>query len=497
MEWAPVPGTVLLGKYRIESVLGRGGMGIVLRVTHLHLGEELALKILSPEAAGGPDVHARFLREAQFAVRLRGEHVTRVSDVGILPEGAPYIVMEYLRGIDLSGELERRRTLPPGDIVDYVLQACEALAEAHALGIVHRDIKPSNLFLTSRPDGTPLVKVLDFGISKAPVSSGVLTRTEAVMGTPGYMSPEQMKAARDVDARTDIWALGIVLYECLHGRRPFDAESFSAAVLRAATEPPPMAPWIPRGLQAAVLRCLEKDRAARFPSAAELAVALSPFARDRRAAAIIVERTTAMLRGSSSAAVVGTRFGHAPDTTTLSGSAGVVRSRSPRPWYAMGGAVFVVGTIAVVSAVIPSGSSRSDDANAGLAVRDAASANDLVATHDKANAAFDSPSVIDARSAITTLDAGVAGPKESALPEGPAVSSAPVGSSGPAVSSAPDRADHVLDLKGAKCAELEVHKDWQGLTTCASQLAAMGAKTKAEEFRVKAVKENASSRVAA
>jgi serine/threonine-protein kinase len=379
-----------------------------------------------------------------------------------------------------------------------VLQACEALAEAHALGIVHRDIKPSNLFLTSRPDGTPLVKVLDFGISKAPVSSGVLTRTEAVMGTPGYISPEQMKAARDVDARTDIWALGIVLYECLHGRRPFDAESFSAAVLRAATEPPPpMAPWIPRGLQAAVLRCLEKDRAARFPSAAELAVALSPFARDRRAAAIIVERTTAMLRGSSSAAVLGTRFGHAPDTTTLSGSAGVVRSRSPRPWYAMGGAVFVVGTIAVVSAVIPSGSSRSDDANAGLAVRDAASANDLVATHDKANAAFDSPSVIDARSAITTLDAGVAGPKESALPEGPAVSSAPVGSSGPAVSSAPDRADHVLDLKGAKCAELEVHKDWQGLTTCASQLAAMGAKTKAEEFRVKAVKENASSRVAA
>ena len=330
MEGGVQPGTVLLEKYRVESVLGRGGMGVVLRVTHLHLGEELAIKILSHEAGGGHEVHARFLREAQSAVRMRGEHVARVSDVGVLPGGAPYMVMEYLRGGDLAGELARRGMLPPGETVDYVLQACEALAEAHTLGIVHRDIKPSNLFLTQRPDGSPLVKVLDFGISKAPIGGpGVLTRTDTVMGTPGYMSLEQMKASKDVDARADIWALGVVLYECLNGRRPFDAETFSAIVLRAATEPPPpMDPRLSRGLQAVILHCLEKDRAARFPSIAALAIALAPFARDARSAGIIVERTTAMLQGSAASVASAARFGQSPQATTLSGSAGMMRGRA-------------------------------------------------------------------------------------------------------------------------------------------------------------------------
>lgn len=201
MEWALRPGTILLEKYRVESLLGRGGMGVVLKVTHLHLGEELALKILSPGAAATPDVTARFLREAQSAVRLRGEHVAKVFDVGVLPDRVPYMVMEYLRGVDLAGELGRRRMLMPGEAVDYVLQACEALAEAHANEIVHRDIKAANLFLTTRPDGTPLVKVLDFGISKVPFStSGVMTKTDVVMGTPGYMSPEQMKAPQQIQA---------------------------------------------------------------------------------------------------------------------------------------------------------------------------------------------------------------------------------------------------------------------------------------------------------
>lgn len=146
------------------------------------------------------------------------------------------MVMEYLRGIDLRGELARRTTLPPGEAVDFILHACEALAEAHIHGIVHRDIKPANLFLTTRPDGTPLVKVLDFGISKAPLAANsTVTKTEIVMGTPGYMSPEQMKATRDVDARTDVWALGSVLYECLSGRRPVDGESFFAIAMMAGT----------------------------------------------------------------------------------------------------------------------------------------------------------------------------------------------------------------------------------------------------------------------
>ncbi|HET7501782.1 MAG TPA: serine/threonine-protein kinase, partial [Kofleriaceae bacterium] len=260
MEGELRPGEVLLEKYRVESVLGRGGMGTVLRVTHLHLGEELAIKVLSRDGTNNQEVSTRFLREARAVARLRGEHVARVSDVGVLPQGRPFMVMEYLRGIDLSGELARRGTLPPGEAVDYVLQACEALAEAHAHGIVHRDIKPANLFLTTRPDGTPLLKVLDFGISKAPITTvGLPTQTDIVMGTAGYMSPEQMKASRDVDARTDVWALGIVLYECLNGRRPFEGESFTAIVLMAGTEPPPpMDPRVPRALQAVVLRCLEK-----------------------------------------------------------------------------------------------------------------------------------------------------------------------------------------------------------------------------------------------
>src|SRR5215468_7435608 len=149
MEGGFQHGTVLLEKYRVESELGRGGMGVVLLVTHLHLGEALAMKVLSPDVGGSADGYARFLREAQSAVRLRGEHVARVTDVGVLPDGLPFMVMEYLRGVDLCGELARRTTLPPGEAVDYVLQACEALAEAHARGIVHRDIKPANLFLTT------------------------------------------------------------------------------------------------------------------------------------------------------------------------------------------------------------------------------------------------------------------------------------------------------------------------------------------------------------
>ncbi|HEX8113944.1 MAG TPA: serine/threonine-protein kinase [Kofleriaceae bacterium] len=324
-------GTVLLGKYRVESVLGRGGMAVVLKVIHVHLEEELALKVLLPEGALNDDVTARFLREAQSAVRLRGEHVARVSDVGVLPDGLPFMVMEYLRGIDLCGEIARRGSLPPGEAVDHVLQACEALAEAHALGIVHRDIKPANLFLTARPDGSPLIKVLDFGISKTPLHGAVpATRTEVVMGTPGYMSPEQMKASKDVDASTDIWALGVVLYECLSGRRPFHGESFAATVLMAGTEPPPpLDPRIPLGLQAAVLRCLEKDRRERFRSVAALAAALAPFARNRREAETIVERTAHMQDGLPPGIEPALHW--VPSAaTTLSQSAGATAARPRR-----------------------------------------------------------------------------------------------------------------------------------------------------------------------
>jgi hypothetical protein len=341
-------GTVLMGKYRVESVLGRGGMGVVLKVIHLDLEEELALKVLLPEGATNEDVTARFLREAQAVVRLRGEHIARVRDVGVLPDGLPFMVMEYLRGIDLCGELARRVTLPTGEALDYVLQACEALAEAHAHGIVHRDIKPANLFLTARPDGSPLIKVLDFGISKSPPNAAdVATRTEVVMGTPGYMSPEQMKASKDVDPTTDIWALGVVLYECLSGRRPFQGESFAATVLMAGMEPPPpLDPRIPPGVQAAVLQCLEKDRRARFRSVAALAAALAPFARNQREAATIVERATHMQAGLHRGIEPPVHWEPSP-ATTLSQSAGSTLAR-PRRRLAVGRGASL-GTLALLT----------------------------------------------------------------------------------------------------------------------------------------------------
>jgi serine/threonine-protein kinase len=267
----------------------------------------------------------------------------------VLPGGLPFIVMEYLHGVDLSRDLQRRTNLPPGTTVDYVLQACEALAEAHAHGIVHRDIKPANLFLTTRPDGTPLIKVLDFGISKAPIrDNSALTQTEVVMGTPGYMSPEQMKATRDVDARTDIWALGIVLYECLTGRRPFDGESFASTVLMAGTEPPPpMNPDVPRGLQAVVLRCLEKNRKARFSTIAELVAALVPFARNQREAATIAERTSLMMQRPSGPIALVPPASQDSVSTTLSGSAS--SGLRPRRRGAASGGIWLLTAVGLLS----------------------------------------------------------------------------------------------------------------------------------------------------
>jgi hypothetical protein len=348
-------GTILLGKYRVEHVLGTGGMAVVIAATHVHLLDRVAIKVLLPELAAAPEVAMRFLREAQAAVRLKGEHVARVIDVGALASGLPYIVMEHLDGHDLAAEIARRGPLPAGEAVDHVLQVCEAMAEAHGLGIVHRDLKPANCFLTRRPGGSPLVKVLDFGISKAPVEADhQLTRTHAVMGTPAYMSPEQLRASRDVDARSDIWSLGVVLHECLTGRRPFDGDTLSAVCLKVAVDPlPPLPAYVARELAAVVERCLAKEPAARFATVGELAAALAPFAGDRAAAQAVVERARAMVAGVAgvvSAASPVTAASAAP--TTLGGSAGVMTrpatGRRPRWWWlavaaAAGGVVLWLG----------------------------------------------------------------------------------------------------------------------------------------------------------
>lgn len=305
------PGDVLAGKYRIERVLGQGGMGVVVSAHHLQLDERIAIKFLLPQALDSAEAVARFAREARAAVKIKSEHVARVIDVGTLETGSPYMVMEYLHGHDLGALVQDRGALPVEDATDYVLQACEAIAEAHSLGIVHRDLKPQNLFLTHRADGSSCIKVLDFGISKvsSPGTTGSgsrpemsMTKTTAVMGSPLYMSPEQMTSARDVDARTDIWALGVILYELLTGRVPFFADTvpqLCAMILQAAA--PPLRnfrPDAPEGLQNVLLRCLEKDPLRRHRNVAELATALLPFA--PRSSRTSVERISRVLGAGAS-----------------------------------------------------------------------------------------------------------------------------------------------------------------------------------------------------
>jgi serine/threonine protein kinase len=281
----PRAGDVIADKYRVERVLGIGGMGVVVLVTHIQLGEPYAIKCLLPTGASDAETVERFMREARAAVRIKSEHIARVSDVGQLPNGSPYILMEYLVGRDLADVLREQGPLSIRDAVEYVLQACTGIAEAHALGIVHRDLKPSNLFLTQRLDGAALVKVLDFGISKAMGDAGPhkpsLTQTSSVFGSPAYMSPEQIRSAKNVDFRTDIWALGVILYELLTADLPFMAETAGGLLSAIAADEPhrlrARRPDVTEELDAVVRRCLEKKTQQRFQTVSELATALEPF----------------------------------------------------------------------------------------------------------------------------------------------------------------------------------------------------------------------------
>ncbi|EYF08349.1 serine/threonine-protein kinase [Chondromyces apiculatus] len=280
------PGTTLAGKYTVEKSLGAGAMGVVVAARHIDLDQLVAIKVMKPHIAREREAVARFMREARAASRILSEHVARVHDMGRLEDGTPYIVMEHLRGLDLDALLRRRGPLPIEEALEYVLQACEALAEAHARGIVHRDLKPSNLFLSRRVDGSALVKVLDFGISKMSAGPGTpaelsLTRSSEVIGTPLYMSPEQSRSLRDVDSRTDIWALGVILYRLLTDEYAFRAANMGACLAQIMVESPAplraLRPDVPPMLEAAILACLEKDRSRRLPDITELANRLLPF----------------------------------------------------------------------------------------------------------------------------------------------------------------------------------------------------------------------------
>ncbi|HEY2511157.1 MAG TPA: serine/threonine-protein kinase, partial [Polyangiaceae bacterium] len=285
-------GTVLDGKFQIERALASGAAGDVYEAVHLGLGSRVAVKVLrpcSPETAGIR--RKRFVREARVAARIQSEHVVRVFDI-VAPEVGPtYIVMELLQGETLQERVRRLGAIPAPEAVDYVLQAAKPLAEMHDAGIVHRDVKPSNVFLARDADGNERIKLLDFGVAafQQPVPrqrDSSLTFTDAIVGTPRYMAPEQVRAAKNVDARADVWALGVTLYELLAGVPPFDGQTVLAVLHQIEQKNPPKLaerrPDIPADLAALVHRCLAKDPAERPADARALSRALSAFQDDER-----------------------------------------------------------------------------------------------------------------------------------------------------------------------------------------------------------------------
>jgi serine/threonine-protein kinase len=279
-------GEILAGKYRVERVLGVGAMGVVVAATHIDLHELRAIKMMLPSMLGDTEGVERFLREARAVSKLRSRHVAAVYDVGRFDSGAPFIVMEYLEGSDLKSVLDQRGVLTPGEAAAYVSEACEALSEAHGAGIIHRDIKPANLFLATQKGGAPTIKLLDFGIAKMDAAPGSpaamdMTRTNEILGTPLYMSPEQMRSMRRADARSDVWSLGVILYRAVTGKVPFHGETITEVCMAVLGDTPArpsaLRPDLPSGFDAVILGCLEKDPASRIGSAAALATALAPF----------------------------------------------------------------------------------------------------------------------------------------------------------------------------------------------------------------------------
>jgi serine/threonine-protein kinase len=277
------------GKYAVERVLGQGGMGVIFQARHIRLGQRVAIKVLGSDLRDYPELVERFAREARACGALTSSHAVRVFDIDVTEDGTPFIVMELLTGRDLAGVIERDGPQPVARAVRWIVEACDAIAEAHRLGIVHRDIKPSNLFL-AQVEGRQVVKVLDFGIAKrVSIQEVAITQAVAPLGTPQYMSPEQVRCAKDVDARSDVWSLGVTLYELVTGKTPFPHASSSACIASIAADPVPdprtLRAELPDDLVAVLMKALAKSAADRFQSVDEMVAALAPFARGQDDAA--------------------------------------------------------------------------------------------------------------------------------------------------------------------------------------------------------------------
>lgn len=302
---AYAPGTVIADKYVLSRLLGEGGMGTVYAARNVELDQEVAIKILHAEVSAIPDYVARFKREAKTCATLRSEHVARVYDAGMTDQDVPYMVMELLHGEDLESILVRKSKLPPEEATDYVLQACEGVAEAHRTRLIHRDLKPANLFLAEVPGHGAVIKVVDFGIVKQlGAEVDALTKTSAMMGTVLYMAPEQLRRRKDIDERVDIWALGVVLYELVTGKLPFVGETMPevvAKVLEHDFEAPDIAaPGLSKGLSEVIEIALAADPADRYLTVTDFAQALAPFAGNASKSRMHIARISSLVPPSGS-----------------------------------------------------------------------------------------------------------------------------------------------------------------------------------------------------
>lgn len=335
-------GLILDGKYKLIEKLGEGGMGTVYLGMHQYIGKKVAVKFLHREYAANQEVLARFYREARAATEIGHRSIIEVHDMGISPQGEPYLVMEYLEGESLGAVLRRRGPLDLATACGVMEQVLLALQAAHDKGIVHRDLKPENIFFTIRPGEPPLVKLIDFGISKMARESidTKLTQTGSLLGTPSYMSPEQARGDNEIDNRSDLYSIGVVLYQILTGRLPFEGANYNKLLIKVLTEnplPPSEAnPAFPIEAEALVLRALAKAREDRFQSATEMLEALKQVSafntRTERLSSIGVGIRTSSLANSDLSRFIETDSGKALAAAAFDRAAGGGGQRTPNSW---------------------------------------------------------------------------------------------------------------------------------------------------------------------